>query len=84
MPTPTPAQLEIVARANKRLPGLIARRGVDELVLQVAAAYDDMYATAAAPNPATVDDLMDVALAVREPVLTGVVSLPRPTGTGPM
>ena len=55
-PTPlTPAQLDILARAEKRLSGMIARRGVDAEVLATVATYDAMFAQAAADTDA--DDL---------------------------
>lgn len=51
---------ELVARAEKRLRGHIARHGIDDRALRICATFEAMEAAAA---PSALDDL-DVALAI--------------------
>lgn len=60
---PNPAQREILARAEQRLPGMVARRAPHDLVLSAMAAYEAMYDAAGRPGDqpdADLDALVDV------------------------
>lgn len=64
--TPTPAQLDVLARAERRLTAMIARRGIDDRVLATCATYERLYAATDAPVAAPAgDDLMVMADATR-------------------
>lgn len=68
MTAPAPAALDVLARAEKRLIPMIARRGIDAEVLAVTAMYERMYRTANGDVPVQtpVDDLAAVVDATSE------------------
>jgi len=58
------AALEVVARAEKRMRGHIARYGIDAEALAIFATYERMYARAAAEPVDVVDEAFAAARAV--------------------
>lgn len=53
----------VVARAEKRLAGHIARRGIDDEALAIFATYERMYAAALPTSGRVEDDLMALCTA---------------------
>lgn len=63
-PEETAAAREILARAEKRLTAMIARRGIDDMVLRVAGIYERMHDAATLPAD---DGLLDLVCATTDP-----------------
>lgn len=81
-PEETAAAREVLARAEKRLTAMIARRGAaDELVLATAARYEREYERATRPVEVLDDDLLAMVRAVADPAeVPQLVVLPRVIG----
>jgi hypothetical protein len=83
-PEETAAARMVLARAEKRLAPMIARRGAaDELVLATAARYEREYERATRPVVVVDDDLLAMVHAVADPPeVPQLVVLPRVIGGG--
>lgn len=83
-PEETAAAREVLARAEKRLVPMIARRGAaDELVLATAARYEREYERATRPVEVLNDDLLAMVRATADPAeVPQLVVLPSVIGGG--
>ena len=66
-----PAALMVLARAQKRLPAMVARRGIDAEVIATCALYERAYLDAARPadepRPSPADDVLALIKATQDP-----------------
>lgn len=83
-PEETAAARMVLARAEKRLSAMIARRGIDDMVLRVAGIYERMHDAATLPAEVPVDDdLLAMVRATADPAeVPQLVVLPRVIGGG--
>lgn len=84
--TPAPqqraAEREVLARAEKRLTAMIARRGIDDVVIATAARWEQMHAEVSRPARVPVDDdLLAMVRATADPAeVPQLVMLPSVIG----
>lgn len=83
-PEETAAAREVLARAERRLTAMIARRGIDDVVIATAARWERMYAEASRTAQVPVDDdLLAMVRATADPAeVPQLVVLPRVIGGG--